>query len=69
MSASSGSEVSMTLREREQRAQMAALDAARTPEERERSRRGREAWDPAAAEYVAGTISAQQLAVRAADGT
>lgn len=59
----------MTLREREQREMAAAIDAARTPEEREQSRRGREAWEAAAAEYVAGTISAQQLAARAADGT
>ena len=63
-----GDEVSMTLREREEQELVAAIEAARTPEERARLRRGRKAWEAAAAEYVAGAITATELAARAADG-
>ena len=69
MSAVSDSEANMTLREREEWLRSKAEEAQRSPEGALRMRRGREAWEGAAREYVDGKITAADLAERAANGT
>lgn len=63
-----GFEAGLTPRELEHWQQMKAVATSVDPDEALRLRQRREAWERAAGEYVDGTITAAELAQRAANG-